>query len=67
MGRINPATAGLKEYVMHKVIGITPGYDSWIAFKWILIWLFVAGGACVAALFAKPWVDMPEDTPAAHH
>ena len=44
---------------MHHVIGITPGYDGFIAYKWIIIWLLVCGGSCVAALFAPPWVKVP--------
>jgi hypothetical protein len=52
---------------MNNVIGLAPGYDGWIAFKWILIWTLVCGGSCSLALFAKPWVDMPEDKNPANH
>ncbi len=50
----------------HHVVGYGPAENSWIAFKWILTWLFACGIPLALSMALPRWVKM-DDTKDQHH
>jgi hypothetical protein len=49
----------------HHVAGYGPVANSWIVFKWVMIWLMACGIPIVASLALPQWVKT--DNHAEHH